>query len=326
MLLLSTTGLVALPAAPAGATNYSGANGSLANCDLGNPGGVNVQTERPNVYYYYDPNVVANNSVKIHQDWAWNSVYGPTSLQPVAQGSPTSATNFVAYTQNYTTFCGQTWWPAGGLVGLTTCVSLVGAGPGCHKHEVRYSLTWWTARDDSYHRHVACHETGHAFGVTHSDQNGGDTNDCMRANIDNVQTDYISPHDVSHVNGGPDRLGTALMPTTLDTNQVSLSWDGRYRLVMQSDQNLVLYDTCCGYTPIWGSSTNNSTYHTWAVMQGDGNFVLYRSDGWSTWAVCSTRTNGHTGAYIVNQTDGNLVIYTAGGTPIWATKGGGQCN
>jgi hypothetical protein len=77
----------------------------------------------------------------------------------------------------------------------------------------------------------------------------------------------------------------------LDTDQVlgpgeSLATDdGRYQLIMQSDGNLVLYDTSVSpWNPQWNSGTATKDT-SFAVMQGDGNLVVYRiSDGKPTWS------------------------------------------
>jgi len=88
------------------------------------------------------------------------------------------------------------------------------------------------------------------------------------------------------------------------------SADGRFRLIYQTDGNLVLY---YGWIPLWWTRTQSANPGM-AVMQTDGNFVVYDSTGpvwWSrTWAA---------GACLVVQDDGNTVIYT-GSSPLWATN------
>ncbi len=89
--------------------------------------------------------------------------------------------------------------------------------------------------------------------------------------------------------------------------QTLSSDDGRYRLVMQGDGNLVYYRTS-DWSARWWTSTHANGGHL-AVMQGDGNFVVYDA-AWR--AVWQTRTNGHPGAFIAAQDDGNLVVYQNG--------------
>jgi hypothetical protein len=106
-----------------------------------------------------------------------------------------------------------------------------------------------------------------------------------------------------------DRLqsGAALLP-----GQSLTSANGRYRLLYQSDGNLVLYDDAEG-TATWSSDTIEGGAGQ-AVMQGDGNFVLYDAQGSPVWF---TETGGNPNARLVLQIDGNLVVYSAGGEAVW---------
>jgi PAN domain-containing protein len=88
----------------------------------------------------------------------------------------------------------------------------------------------------------------------------------------------------------------------------------RFRLTMQSDGNLVLYDESQGTRPIWASNTVG--WRGFAVMQTDGNFVMYR---WGWVPFWSTGTWGYPGAFVAMQADGNLVVYDRGARPLWAT-------
>jgi len=312
------------------AHNFSGATGSTSSCVINSdPGSINMADAQPHTYYY-DANVVNNTSVKIHQDWAWNSVYGPTIVTPQSVGTLTTATDVAVFTQDYSTYCGRAWHPQLNgpyTVGLTTCVALNPGASTCERHDVRYDLSWWNQNmDNVYRRNVACHETGHTLGLMHPEDAGGaDLNSCLRFGIPAI--DYISEHDAAHINGGPQDLiaNSGVMPDHLYRNEEMRSWDGRFKLVMQSDNNLVLYDTSRPPpNSTWASNTANYPWGTWAVMQSDGNFVLYASDGFGTWAVCSSRTSGNSGAFIRMQNDGNLVIYK-GSSALWNTLGGSRC-
>ena len=120
--------------------------------------------------------------------------------------------------------------------------------------------------------------------------------------------------------------GAAAEPTTCQCGQLSMgqeidqtagrsvlvSCDGRFNLVMQSDNNLVLY---YGSTALWGSNTQFSGA-AYAIMQTDGNFVLYGEGGGGIW---SSNTAGYPGAYLALQNDGNLVVYY-GSSALWSTK------
>ena len=90
------------------------------------------------------------------------------------------------------------------------------------------------------------------------------------------------------------------------------SSDGRFELILQSDDNLVLYWR--GVGPLWATGTSGKRAHS-AIMQGDGNFVLYGDAG----ALWHTSTHGKTGAWLIVQNDGNLVIYGSGGA-LWNSR------
>ncbi|BBX68844.1 hypothetical protein MPSYJ_23050 [Mycolicibacterium psychrotolerans] len=102
----------------------------------------------------------------------------------------------------------------------------------------------------------------------------------------------------------------------LEVGKYLQSANGRFRLYMQGDGNLVLYDEAQGHRALWASNTSGRPGLR-AVMQGDGNLVLYSG---ST-GVWSSKTNGHNGARLVVQDDGNLVIYK-GSTAVWDRNAG----
>jgi murein DD-endopeptidase MepM/ murein hydrolase activator NlpD len=104
----------------------------------------------------------------------------------------------------------------------------------------------------------------------------------------------------------PGSCGILAANQTLRTNDSVTSCDGRFTLVMQGDNNLVLYKH--GATPLWWTATNGGS-GAFAAMQGDGNFVVYNSASRPLWY---TGTHGNAGAWLAVQDDGNVVIYRAG--------------
>lgn len=93
---------------------------------------------------------------------------------------------------------------------------------------------------------------------------------------------------------------------------------GVYRLIMQTDGNLVLYGPSGA---LWASSQQSSTAPvplSSVVLQSDGNLVVYAPDGHSTFAAF-----GRPGDYLTLQDDANLVLYApaTGGPPtaLWST-------
>ncbi|KAJ4771502.1 Mannose-binding lectin [Rhynchospora pubera] len=86
---------------------------------------------------------------------------------------------------------------------------------------------------------------------------------------------------------------------------------GSYRLTMQTDCNLVLYDNG---TAVWASNTFLKGSNCALQMQKDGNLVIYEY-GVPVWA---SNTAWKLGDYVlVLQRNRNVVIY---GDAIWSTK------
>lgn len=90
----------------------------------------------------------------------------------------------------------------------------------------------------------------------------------------------------------------------------------QYRLIMQTDGNLVLYGPN-GAT--WATSSTIGGGDRLMVMQCDGNLVVYNGASQPLWY---SGTNGHYGAWLALQDDGNLVIYDALNIPLWASAWG----
>ncbi|MCC7288966.1 hypothetical protein IT414_01055 [bacterium] len=112
-------------------------------------------------------------------------------------------------------------------------------------------------------------------------------------------------------------VGTMSSSQSLGANQALVSQDGRYRLIMQGDGNLVLYSPS---RAIWSTRTSGKP-STRLDIQGDGNLVLYGNDGryyWASW------TQGRQLGFLNMQNDGNLVLYDSQGRPIWSTGTSGR--
>jgi hypothetical protein len=97
------------------------------------------------------------------------------------------------------------------------------------------------------------------------------------------------------------------------TNQSFTSPNGQYRLVMQSDGNLVEYGPSSSV--VFASGTNaTSPVGSYANMQSDGNFVVYSA---SSVPVFASNTSGNPGAYLDLSDTGQLTVYSASGTHLW---------
>lgn len=88
-----------------------------------------------------------------------------------------------------------------------------------------------------------------------------------------------------------------------------------YKLILQSDGNLVLYKSGAG--ALWHSHTYGKPSFRLEV-QHDGNLVLYDTSGKPLW---NTGTNGRgNNVRLVQQSDGNLVLYDSNNKPLWNTE------
>lgn len=102
-------------------------------------------------------------------------------------------------------------------------------------------------------------------------------------------------------------------PDYLSRTHSLFSPNGRYRFILQSDGNAVLYNQQTRQA-IWATNTVGSGYRF--ATQRDGNLVLYTASGRAAW---TSGTAGNPGAYLNLQSDGNLVLY-AGSRAVWATN------
>ena len=121
-------------------------------------------------------------------DWNRTQNLDPTDL--VTSVTPSTSADVVVYENSYTTYCGQDWWSAsggGGVTGFTTCDSLL-SNNRCKQHSIRFSGPWAAGASLTNRRYVACHESGHAVGLTHSTL---DTT-CMKYNDSSPVTVYNS--------------------------------------------------------------------------------------------------------------------------------------
>lgn len=120
----------------------------------------------------------------------------------------------------------------------------------------------------------------------------------------------------------PAAADRATLPTggLLEPGQSLRSRNGRFRLEMERDGNLVEVETS-GDIPIWQTATTgNDGAYAW--MQGDGDFVIYPkgatppAPGQTTSAVFSSQTSGNHGASLTVEDDGDVVITAPGSTAI----------
>src|SRR4030043_1462768 len=112
--------------------------------------------------------------------------------------------------------------------------------------------------------------------------------------------------------------GNGVMQDTLGQNEKLKaseelkSENGKYKLVLQGDGNLVVYES--QGKALWNSDTLGSGGIE-GVMQSGRQLLLKHRDGRVVWA---TGTHGTKNARWVIQDDGNLVIYNERGLAVWA--------
>ena len=101
----------------------------------------------------------------------------------------------------------------------------------------------------------------------------------------------------------------------LGHGQELISRNRKYRLIMQTDGNLVMYRNDGAVR--WHTHTHGKGCPPYQlVMQGDNNLVVY-AYGWkATWHT-HTHSKGAAGARAVLQDDGNFVIYDGRSQVLW---------
>jgi pimeloyl-ACP methyl ester carboxylesterase len=113
--------------------------------------------------------------------------------------------------------------------------------------------------------------------------------------------------------GGPGTPSILPSGSSLTPGQQISSPDGRYRLIFQTDGNLVIYRA--DGVPVWWTGTHGISPNV-TRMQSDGNFVVYDTANYPHW---HTHTFGNPGAYLSMQNNGAFVINTASGTRLWGS-------
>lgn len=137
-----------------------------------------------------------------------------------------------------------------------------------------------------------------------------------------AQLDYVlgvTEPEILKVGTSPAKCTWMEPDEALFPDRSQLSCDGRFKLTLQLDGNLVLTWAATGQ-PLWDSGTAGVRSAV-ALLQQDGNFVIYDSAGHPVWF---TDTHDHPGARLAVQDDGNVVVYAPSGQALWAAGTGGH--
>jgi hypothetical protein len=118
---------------------------------------------------------------------------------------------------------------------------------------------------------------------------------------------FQSPDHLSYVN-------TTLSGNTMLPGQQLETADRHYKLIFQTDGNLVLYSETTGRA-LWNSVSFNKG-GKFLTQQNDGNLVIYTANGTAIW---NSQTNGRGVSQLTLQQDGNLVLYNGVGKYPWNT-------
>ena len=120
-----------------------------------------------------------------------------------------------------------------------------------------------------------------------------------------------NPNNLSYVN-------TTMPDAFLYAGQSLYTANRAYRLILQTDGNLVLYDQ--NMKPLWDTGTNGIP-PGFLALQTDGNLVLYDQNMVPLW---NSHTAGYPGDDLIIQQDGNLVLYDQNMVPLWDTGTNGM--
>jgi predicted lipoprotein with Yx(FWY)xxD motif len=126
-----------------------------------------------------------------------------------------------------------------------------------------------------------------------------------------------APTETANSQPAANSTNSVLKPGTRFTvGQAVTSPDGRYKLIMQADGNLVFSESG---KALWSSETHGNPGGR-AEFQADGNLVVRAADGNP---IFYTATGKDRGKLLGVQNDGNVVIYDGANKGLWSSKNQG---
>lgn len=128
------------------------------------------------------------------------------------------------------------------------------------------------------------------------------------------------PFPIPPISGGGifiiQRTSSLMAGQYMSAGDTLFSPNGYYKLVMQYDGNLVIYEVASN-RPLWATGTNGSGAVK-AVMQTDGNFVLYTASNRPVWATNTAGLGSR--ARVTMQDNATLVLGTPLNSDAWHTE------
>ncbi|MBQ9983292.1 MAG: hypothetical protein IJP29_01750 [Lachnospiraceae bacterium] len=120
---------------------------------------------------------------------------------------------------------------------------------------------------------------------------------------------FSVPTTDKYIKGCQEKGDILLVGDRLNRNEYLISKNRRFVVVMQSDNNLVVYNS---EKPLWASHTEGFLGNAYLELDCDGLGCLKGID-------CNWNTKRKGASFIIMQDDGNLVAYDEKHNPLWST-------
>lgn len=189
--VLMVSALVAgMQTTTAEATNFWGATGRYGQCVGGNK-----SDAAPLSFTYVDLAQAMDNAT----DWARANAIQPSGLPTSYDATPNENIDVIVIDAQYVSYCNQQWATSatsGGVAGFTTCNSINSLNQ-CQSADVRYNNNWTFDVGTDRERELACHENGHAIGLSHPNTTAEQVGlGCMSFG---ATQELYSAHDRAHI-------------------------------------------------------------------------------------------------------------------------------
>lgn len=167
-----------------GATGLSGCNGNMQ--------------DNKDMTWFRTSGLTANMRTAVGT--SLNNEVSPTAINLLSERVAADAFTDVVYLEaNYSSYCGQTFHPAGSTVGYTSCNSLNGSR--CERFDIRLDQSWDVSAlaTQTKRQNLATHETGHSLGLIHPTAGNGAPTGTVMADW-TIFVAYSISHETDHLN------------------------------------------------------------------------------------------------------------------------------